>query len=918
MKKIISIITILFFVSTSYSQKIDLPKNFEATLKTNFEKRKKNWDGDFELYKKIQIEAFQQKALAKSATSSLSSNDCGDAGFESGILNPADWGGFYKKFTESYFDCSNASTNNINTAAWTSGLIDLAPTTCEYPSWSVDQMTYCGIPSTCSSTLESSLSHFYITAVGNDPIVGALLPKVRPSSGNTKSLRLGNAFPWNGTEKLTKTFAVNSTNQIFSFWYALVMGKPSDHNNNQLPTFIVQVIENATSGNILHNDLVNLSSSLNYISSNDPLLLSTSAYINPCSMTGAREAMVYKPWSFQSINLSTLIGKTITIEIITRDCAPSGHYSYAYLDDFCAQPDATNPSGFAALSKSDTCGLPGKICIDYTLPKVTSSAGVVTTGDVKFTLNFLQNGLPVSTAITSPVLTSGTNYCFNLPATLSGISSTIGFDYYIKAEYTLSTISLPAQIIGSTVEGVKTGQNNDYKINCPNPCTCGQWGSIGYSINGIKNKFLCSNGTAVQLEANQGQLFILNPQYYCAGGTASQPCAATFKYDVYYSKGGASLNLNSIADLKLDSCGIMLIVMKPTCAGVACPPCEFTINVNCCNCQQNISPILFWETSTGNDSLALECGKTFSNKLDCFKTYIIKVKNPCGITCAPDEVITTITYPNGTIATSSSVVGVPLSIATLTGNYAVSIKVKCHGIWCNECKFTFNQTKTCQPVCDNCAESKPQALFVKDNSTVTVKTFPAASTLNAGILLGSVADTYTQIRVNVVDVQISSDNPACLQCYNNPNQWGSILAGNLAIAGFTAASTTYGTIPTTSGYNNSREIIFNAAVPTAVPMGTDLNLNISVPGVNPISCCCIKIKIFLKVTYRNNKCEECSKVIRIDFTECPPTQPGGTGGTVTFIDPTNTGWPQRMIAAPNKDASNPVNFSSGSVNKNNN
>lgn len=335
-----------------------------------------------------------------------------------------------------------------------------------------------------------------------------------------------------------------------------------------------------------------------------------------------------------------------------------------------------------------------------------------------------------------------------------------------------------------------------------------------------------------------------------------------------------------------------------------------------CNCNQNLTPVLTWQTANGSENRNLACNQIYTNQLECYKAYTINVNNPCGngANCAPDEVITTITYPNGTVSTSSSLTGVPLIVNALTGDYVISIRVRCNGVWCQECKMTFKQTKSCQPACSNCkinGQDKVQATFNASGSNASTQNFPAATSLNASFLLGGGADTYTQLRVNVVDIQLSSDNPACLQCYNKTNQWGSIIAGNLSIGGFTTSSTTYNSIATSNPYNSSREIIFDAATPVAIPSATTLNLNMQIPGANPISCCCINMKIFIKITYRNNKCEECSKIVRVDLTQCST---GGTG-TVTFNN-NATGPLQYRIASPNRDANKPVNFSSENVNKN--
>ncbi|NOU37944.1 MAG: hypothetical protein HOO89_04470 [Ferruginibacter sp.] len=323
-----------------------------------------------------------------------------------------------------------------------------------------------------------------------------------------------------------------------------------------------------------------------------------------------------------------------------------------------------------------------------------------------------------------------------------------------------------------------------------------------------------------------------------------------------------------------------------------------------CQCSQNPKIYLTWASGANgalhSDTLKLACGETYTDKLKCFQPYIISVDSPCGANCQPDSIITTIQPPTGPLQVSYSLGGTTL-IANQVGTYTVTIKVKCNGKWCPPCVIRFIQTQKCEPPCDNCKD-KVSFEFDSGASSVSVQTHPLASTLNATFVLGGGADTYTNVRANIVDFQITSDNPACLQCYNTPNQWGSIISGG--ISGFTPTITSYPSVSPFNGNNNPREINFSTTTPTTIPMGTNLNLSIKVPGVNPLSCCCIKIVLYIKITYRNNKCEECTKIVRVGFTECPggnadPATGNPNGGNATF-DP-DGGHPQFRMHAPNAE-----------------
>ena len=523
--------------------------------------------------------------------------------------------------------------------------------------------------------------------------------------------------------------------------------------------------------------------------------------------------------------------------------------------------------------------------------------GIFNSGDVPgigWTFNLMNGSTIVQTAITD---INGEFTFFDVP------NGTYSVNEVIQTGYTPKTPISGQQTVTITQGNSVT---NIQFLNCKNSnlptCSCGQWGSIGYTLNNNGNKFSCNNGSTTVIQANQGDIFSLFPNYTCNGATVAQPCIAEFKYDVYFPNGGVLHDVKNIKDKKLDSCGLTRVVMTPYCGGVACPPCEFTINVNCCSCAQTLSPFLLWFEKAPSGAgqtkrMSLTCGETYTDKLDCFKTYYLKTVNPCGENCTPDEYITTIKFTPavGSGASGYTTTGSTL-IANIPGKYEVTIKVKCNGVWCKECKITFIQTKKCEPPCDNCKD-KVQVRFDPAPSTATPKMFPATTSINAAFLLGGGTDTYTQVRFNVVDVQLSSDNPLCLQCYNTPNQWGSITGGSLT--GFTPTVTNYSGVGTLNPNNNPREIVFNAATPTAVTNFTGMNINLTIPGYNPISCCCIKIVVFVKVTFRNNKCEECSKTIPIEITECPPNanNPNGSGTTITQL----TGQPQFKQHAPDKD-----------------
>jgi hypothetical protein len=296
---------------------------------------------------------------------------------------------------------------------------------------------------------------------GTDPY--APVSTTNPFTGGTKAVRIGNGVNGSGAEALTKTFKV--TQATMGYWYAAVFEDPG-HSPSSQPSFMVQVLD--ASG----NDITSLTASGTprttpraNLSANSNMLIADSAnpFFQTSPTTGPNVAkVVYKNWTCATIDLGDLVGQTVTVRFVTRDCGKGGHAGWAYVDDVC-DDCAKSPDGSISFNAaaSNNCG-PGKLCFDYTVPK----AGT-TTGTTKITLNLMQNGAIVQT-LQSPTLTSNGQYCFTLDAALlASLNNNLGaFDYGVTANPAINGVSLPPKLIGSTPNGINTTQNDDYRIGC--------------------------------------------------------------------------------------------------------------------------------------------------------------------------------------------------------------------------------------------------------------------------------------------------------------------------------------------------------------------------------------------------------------------------------------------------------------------
>jgi len=347
---------------------------------------------------------------------------CGDGDFEPGTtINLGEWSGGYG---------SVLSSGVVDFSNFTTGI--------------------------ASGPLTSFFAHQTLVTAGLDPTVG--IQRTGPNTSlnlpvSPSAVRIGNAVSGNGAELLAKRFTVTPSETLIRFWYAAVL-QDSGHALNQQPAFQVRVIDTTTSPGTVIPGLVNLGNGSSTLVANPA---------NPFFQTHmiGSDRIMYRDWSCAQIDLSKLVGRTVTIEFVTQDCAQGLHWGYAYVDNICGtcKNDPTGDVQFDS-GASGTCG-PGKICFNYTLPHVGKVTG---TGVI--TLDIYQNGVRIQT-LTSPTLSTGTSQCFTIdPASITGINATAGgFDFVATGTFTLGS-NVKVVTVGTSPDGRVAGQNNDYKISC--------------------------------------------------------------------------------------------------------------------------------------------------------------------------------------------------------------------------------------------------------------------------------------------------------------------------------------------------------------------------------------------------------------------------------------------------------------------
>ena len=236
-----------------------------------------------------------------------------------------------------------------------------------------------------------------------------------------------------------------------------MLQNPLGHAQSIQPFFWVRVTD--ASGNIVPN-------AFDFGNGKDILVADSTNPFFQTTMLG-QEPLVYKDWSCAQIDLSTQIGKQVTVEFVTADCGACGHWGYAYIDSFCGDCKGSPTGDITYNCEASThCG-PGRVCFDYSLPTAKDPKGNPITGSVKITLDIYQNGA-LLTQLTSPALNSGSSYCFSItPASIPGINTALGgFDFVATGAFAIGGTSLGHIKVGTVPDGIAPGQNNDYQIAC--------------------------------------------------------------------------------------------------------------------------------------------------------------------------------------------------------------------------------------------------------------------------------------------------------------------------------------------------------------------------------------------------------------------------------------------------------------------
>jgi hypothetical protein len=308
------------------------------------------------------------------------------------------------------------------------------------------------------------------TSTGLDPILAQLttpysLPVVAPG-GSTRSLRLGNPKTGLGAESISQTFLASSQN--FSFSYALVLQESHSGAggaiNGSESFLLVRILD--MSGNEIYR-LEEVGAPSNPFVSFGTLPSSTFIFQNQNYGIGQR--IFYRDWSCVNITLPPdVVGQNVTVEFITADCSGGAHWGYAYIDNVCTGCSGSgNNNGSNGINSISGNCVPLQICGTYQPPVLNGVSGTLQS----INLQFYQNGVPVSGyGPFTPVINASNNtYCFNIsPSDFPTPPNPDGFDVVTTINFGLNGGTVP--VSSGSLSGFVAGQNNDFFVNCSNPC----------------------------------------------------------------------------------------------------------------------------------------------------------------------------------------------------------------------------------------------------------------------------------------------------------------------------------------------------------------------------------------------------------------------------------------------------------------
>ncbi|HEX7414736.1 MAG TPA: PKD domain-containing protein [Bacteroidia bacterium] len=209
-------------------------------------------------------------------------------------------------------------------------------------------------------------------------------PVVAPAPlGGTHSLLLNHSMCGNQMEQAIQSFVVNPANVSFTFQYAVVL-QDGSHPLADAPYFIVNVTDVAT-GTVVPCTQYSASA-----------VGATSGALNGWTVSTIDASVYWYPWTTVTLDLTSMLGRTVAIAFTVSDCTQGGHFGYAYIDASCNPLQITLTQGLCAGgAPAILTGPPGMASYAWTGPVTAATQSLTTSTPGNYTLTTtLASGCP--------------------------------------------------------------------------------------------------------------------------------------------------------------------------------------------------------------------------------------------------------------------------------------------------------------------------------------------------------------------------------------------------------------------------------------------------------------------------------------------------------------------------------------------
>lgn len=306
------------------------------------------------------------------------------------------------------------------------------------------------------------------------------------------------------------------------------------------------------------------------------------------------------------------------------------------------------------------------------------------------------------------------------------------------------------------------------------------------------------------------------------------------------------------------------------------------------NCGVTTSNFMVSSSALTTVSLTTNCKEKFG---DYSYTFVVKNTGT-----APINVISipAFTSSTGTISGFSLTPSLPVVIPaggtqnftgsfTYTGTYTGDVYATVSGHQVGNVNLTSQDTeqgelKSCIcGFCDKVLEfdynQSPNATYSATSNSLSIHQDWWNMNTSAVTVVGAKAEIVSFER------EVSDD---CMKCDKDSNQWGNFISGN--------SGTSNGSFGNATGSvtGNTHHTLYFAN-----PNSYSFDLNINIPPISTLKCCCEKIRFKVRYTYifkdKNGECKMCSAVFEYFYQrgDCPKKNPGNpidiSTGNINYV-----------------------------------